>query len=234
MPVALAVATNVRRRVRTVSPTRALPSRQTPNRHDITSLDVSEAQRYQVRHHAPIPPAATPQSRFTRRRCERHAHHRVCACSLAARSGAGPRAFVASDLPAPKNWTAAEDHRQMMEQLGITALRPGPSGNEQDPNHANYDEAKANPFPKLPDVAHAGERPQSRRPRNNGRDAAPRSSRTSSAKYSVASRRTCRRSTWTVTATDTGTIGGRPVVGDASSPATSTTRRIRRSPSTSR
>ena len=52
----------------------------------------------------------------------------------------------------PKNWTAAEDHRQMMEQLGITALRPGPSGNEQDPNHANYDEAKANPFPKLPDV----------------------------------------------------------------------------------
>src|SRR6476646_11274055 len=51
-----------------------------------------------------------------------------------------------------KNWTAAEDHRQMMEQLGITALRPGPSGNEQDANHANYDESKANPFPKLPDV----------------------------------------------------------------------------------
>ena len=38
----------------------------------------------------------------------------------------------------------------MMRQLGITALRPGPSGNEQAPNHANYDEAKANPFPKLP------------------------------------------------------------------------------------
>jgi len=55
-------------------------------------------------------------------------------------------------LPEPKNWTAAEDHRQMMEQLGIKALRPGPSGNEQDPNHANYDEAKANPFPTLPEV----------------------------------------------------------------------------------
>src|SRR6516162_9752409 len=52
----------------------------------------------------------------------------------------------------PKNWTAAQDHQQMMEQLGIKALRPGPSGNEQDPNHANYDETKANPFPKLPDV----------------------------------------------------------------------------------
>ncbi len=40
----------------------------------------------------------------------------------------------------------------MMEQLGIKALRPGPSGNENAPNHANYDEALANPFPNLPDV----------------------------------------------------------------------------------
>ena len=40
----------------------------------------------------------------------------------------------------------------MMEQLGIKALRPGPSGNDAAPNHANYDETKANPFPKLPDV----------------------------------------------------------------------------------
>ena len=39
----------------------------------------------------------------------------------------------------------------MMDQLGIKALRPGPSGNEQDPNHANFDEAKANPFGDLPD-----------------------------------------------------------------------------------
>src|SRR3954447_18971440 len=54
--------------------------------------------------------------------------------------------------PEPKEWTAAEDHQQMMEQLGITALRPGPSGNEQAPNHANYDEALANPFATLPDV----------------------------------------------------------------------------------
>jgi lysophospholipase L1-like esterase len=55
-------------------------------------------------------------------------------------------------LPAPKNWTAAEDHQNMMDQLGIKALRPGPSGNENAPNHANYDESKANPFPDLPDV----------------------------------------------------------------------------------
>ena len=51
-----------------------------------------------------------------------------------------------------KNWTAAEDHQNMMEQLGIKALRPGPSGNESAPNHANYDEATANPYPNLPDV----------------------------------------------------------------------------------
>jgi hypothetical protein len=49
-------------------------------------------------------------------------------------------------------WTAAEDHQNMMDQLGIKALRPGPSGTETAPNHANYDEATANPYPDLPDV----------------------------------------------------------------------------------
>ena len=52
----------------------------------------------------------------------------------------------------PENWTAAQDHQNMMDQLGIKALRPGPSGNESAPNHANYDESKANPFPDLPDA----------------------------------------------------------------------------------
>ncbi len=40
----------------------------------------------------------------------------------------------------------------MLDQLGVKALRPGPSGNESAPNAANYDESKANPFPNLPDV----------------------------------------------------------------------------------
>jgi len=52
----------------------------------------------------------------------------------------------------PQNWTASQDHQNMMEQLGIKALRPGPSGNESAPNHANYDESLANPYPNLPDV----------------------------------------------------------------------------------
>ncbi|HUZ04786.1 MAG TPA: hypothetical protein VMU62_05470, partial [Acidobacteriaceae bacterium] len=34
----------------------------------------------------------------------------------------------------------------------IQALRPGPSGDERAPNHANYDESLANPYPNLPDV----------------------------------------------------------------------------------
>ena len=46
----------------------------------------------------------------------------------------------------------AADHRNMMEQLGITTLRPGPSGNESAPNHANYDESLANPYANLPDA----------------------------------------------------------------------------------
>lgn len=51
-----------------------------------------------------------------------------------------------------KQWTTAEDHQQMLGQLGITALRPGPSGDEKAPNAANYDEALANPFPQLPEI----------------------------------------------------------------------------------
>ena len=39
----------------------------------------------------------------------------------------------------------------MMDQLGIRALRPGPSGDEKAPNHANYDEALANPCAGIPD-----------------------------------------------------------------------------------
>src|SRR5271170_6397170 len=45
--------------------------------------------------------------------------------------------------------TADEDHQNMMDQLGIKSLRPGPSGDEKAPNHANYDESTANPFPNL-------------------------------------------------------------------------------------
>lgn len=57
-----------------------------------------------------------------------------------------------SKNPKPVTFTAEQDHDNMMKQLGIKSLRPGPSGNENAPNHANYDEAIANPCPQLPDV----------------------------------------------------------------------------------
>src|SRR6202041_2166300 len=52
----------------------------------------------------------------------------------------------------PAAMTADQDHQNMMDQLGIKALRPGPSGDEKAPNHANYDESKANPYPNVPDA----------------------------------------------------------------------------------
>jgi lysophospholipase L1-like esterase len=48
-------------------------------------------------------------------------------------------------------FTAEQDHSNMMEQLGIQAVRPGASADESDPHHANYDERLANPYPTLPD-----------------------------------------------------------------------------------
>jgi hypothetical protein len=51
----------------------------------------------------------------------------------------------------PVQLTAEEDRRQLMALLNISALRRGVSGNAQATNAANYDETKANPFPKLPD-----------------------------------------------------------------------------------
>ena len=80
-----------------------------------------------------------------------HANHRVAWTTLFV-------ALVSTSLllgqqpPDPSARTTAEDHHNMMAQLGIRSLRPGPSGNESAPNHANYDEATANPFPILPDA----------------------------------------------------------------------------------
>lgn len=48
-----------------------------------------------------------------------------------------------ADGTKPLRWTTQQDHRNMMEQLGITKLRPGPSGNPNATNSANYDPAKA-------------------------------------------------------------------------------------------
>jgi hypothetical protein len=62
-------------------------------------------------------------------------------------------AFAADSMPLPRELTAEEDHRLMMQQLGITEIRQGANGRDANaPNAANYDEAKGNPYPELPAV----------------------------------------------------------------------------------
>jgi len=61
-------------------------------------------------------------------------------------------AIDSSKYPKPVTFTAQQDHENMKQQLGIKKLRPGPSGNESAPNHANYDESLANPCTQLPDI----------------------------------------------------------------------------------
>ena len=71
----------------------------------------------------------------------------ITAYSVAQQSSPGKGQY----LP-PVTFTAQQDHDDMMKQLGIKTLRPGPSGDEKAPNHANYDTALANPYPNLSDV----------------------------------------------------------------------------------
>ena len=73
----------------------------------------------------------------------------VCATTTAAIAQTSAQS---SGFAPPVSFTAEQDHQNMMDQLGIKALRPGPSGNENAPNHANYDESRANPYPDLPDL----------------------------------------------------------------------------------
>jgi hypothetical protein len=131
---------------------------------------------------------------------------------------AAPLAQQSATSPAPSPatpaaWTTADDHQDMMRQLGITKLRPGPSGNENAPNHANYDEALANPFPVLPDpltlasgrkVTSADTGRRQRRPEI-----------VEDFEREVLGRipKNVPKVTWTVTETARGMVGDRPTVG---------------------
>jgi hypothetical protein len=76
----------------------------------------------------------------------------IAAVIVALSVGAFAQQPAGGPPPNPNAAANAADHKNMMEQLGIRALRPGPSGNESAPNHANYDESLANPYPNLPDA----------------------------------------------------------------------------------
>jgi hypothetical protein len=73
--------------------------------------------------------------------------------------GLGLCALLIAQPPAPTPAQLAiqkasqEDRQKMMDLLKITSLRPGRNGTNPDaPNYANYDESKANPYPKLPEL----------------------------------------------------------------------------------
>jgi glucuronyl esterase-like protein len=89
-------------------------------------------------------------ARGGRRRAGRRA---VLACLIATVppiGGALAQPPTGAEREALRAETAA-DHAAMIARLGIRELRPGPSGDESKPDHANYDEALANPYPVLPD-----------------------------------------------------------------------------------
>jgi hypothetical protein len=67
-------------------------------------------------------------------------------------AGAQNQSVSTGKYPPPVEFTRDQDHQNMMDQLGIKALRPGPASSPDAPNHANYDESLANPYPDLPDL----------------------------------------------------------------------------------
>src|SRR3984885_7462260 len=117
------------------------------------------------------------------------------------------------EVAAARARATAEDHQNMMDQLGIKALRPGPSGTETAPNHANYDEAAANPFPNLPDVLtlKTGKRVTTAAMWWNQR----RPEIVEDFDREVLGRvpKNVPKVTWTVTKTVNATVGDRPVIG---------------------
>jgi hypothetical protein len=61
-------------------------------------------------------------------------------------------AFQQTKALSPTQIATNEDHARMMKLLGIEKLRRGANGSDtRADNYANYDESKANPYPKLPD-----------------------------------------------------------------------------------
>jgi hypothetical protein len=73
---------------------------------------------------------------------------------MAHAAGRGDQQGAAADAnnaAAPMQQTAEQDHQRMMDLLHITAIRRGADGDPKSPYAANYDEAKANPYPNLPD-----------------------------------------------------------------------------------
>ncbi len=81
----------------------------------------------------------------------------ITSCALAQTAppviGTATTPAAVAPAPRPENPATVADYNNMLQQLKIDPkiMRPGKSGTPGQPNYANYDEAKANPFPNLPD-----------------------------------------------------------------------------------
>ena len=89
---------------------------------------------------------------MTRSRMNRRAGGLLLAGLLVSAAGVGVfRPMRADDRTPPVHLTNEQDRQRLMDLLHITELRNGANGSNKDaPNYANYDESKANPYPKLP------------------------------------------------------------------------------------
>jgi len=75
----------------------------------------------------------------------------ISAPATSARNAATPGGGEGAAANGPPLLSAAEDHQRMVELLHLTELRPGVKQDGSGPNPVNWDESKANPWPKLPD-----------------------------------------------------------------------------------
>ena len=76
----------------------------------------------------------------------------VSSVTLAVDAADPAAASGTNSSPPPVTLSAQQDHRRMMELLGISSIRPGRNGmNPRAAYYANYDESQANPYPVLPD-----------------------------------------------------------------------------------
>src|ERR1700754_283947 len=76
----------------------------------------------------------------------------LLAASVAAQTKAAAAPPSASDRAAIAAASSAERDREL-KLLGISEMKPGATAYDiGKPGNANYDESKANPYPKLPDV----------------------------------------------------------------------------------
>jgi len=78
---------------------------------------------------------------------------RLMLAVLLCSSTVGSRAEDVAQVKAgPVQMTSEQDRQRAMNALHITSLRRGADSDPKSPNAANYDESKANPYPRLPEL----------------------------------------------------------------------------------